>query len=315
MSKKLIIDTDPGIDDAMAILFALSSSELNLLGITTVFGNVNVNLTTQNALRILEIARRRDIPVAKGAEHPLTGVFKEPSDYVHGEDGLGNTHLPGPKGSAVSRTAAQFIIEQVRKYPGEVTLAAIGAWTNLALALQQEPSLVHLVKQVVLMGGAFRTNGNINPAAEANVYADPQAADAVLTAGWPVTVVGLDVTSKVIMSDDQLTFLRDKSPRYGEFIYRITRFYLEYYLRYRSSQGINVHDPSVIAWLLKPELFESVAGAVRVATDGLARGKTILDEHGQWAKPNQWLDKPKVVVCVGVDAQGVVDLFMGKIGE
>jgi uridine nucleosidase len=152
MSPKIIIDTDPGVDDAMAIFFALRSPELDVIGLTTIFGNVHTDLATTNALRLLEIAGRADIPVAPGTDHPLAGPFKGPVPYVHGDDGQGNTHLPPPTTAPLPITAAQFIVEQVMAAPGEITLVPIGPLTNIALALRLEPRIAQHVKAVVLMG-------------------------------------------------------------------------------------------------------------------------------------------------------------------
>ncbi|KAL2903999.1 putative uridine nucleosidase 2 [Bienertia sinuspersici] len=168
--KKLIIDTDPGIDDAMAIFVALQSPEVEVIGLTTIYGNVYTTLATRNALHLLEVAERSDIPVAEGSHVTITkGTKLRIADFVHGADGLGNQNFPPPKGKPIEQSAADFLVEQANKYPGEVTLVALGPLTNVALAIQLDPEFAKNIGNIVILGGAFAVNGNVNPAAEANV--------------------------------------------------------------------------------------------------------------------------------------------------
>src|SRR5258708_8695873 len=200
MPESILIDTDPGIDDFMAILFALKSPELEVVALTSVFGNHFVEITTRNALRILELAGRDDIPVARGAYSPLVREYTSPPTMVHGHDGLGDAGLTQePDSEAAHTRAAQFIVEAVMSRPGEITLVPIGPLTNIAMALKLEPRLVKAARRVVLMGGAAFTEGNVSPVAEANIHNDPEAAASVFGAGWDVVMVGMDVTTKVIM--------------------------------------------------------------------------------------------------------------------
>ena len=223
MPKKIVIDTDPGIDDAMAILFALAAPELQLVGLTTIFGNVHTETATRNALRLLEFAGRSDIPVAHGAEVPLLGELDGVADFVHGVNGLGDIPHDDPLGTPHTLYAAQFIVDTVMAHPGEVTLLPIGPLTNIALALAIEPAVASNVAEVVMMGGAATVSGNVNPAAEANIYSDPHAADRVLTAPWPsLTMVGLDVTEQVIMDEAYFHALRPS--RTGAYIDSICGF-------------------------------------------------------------------------------------------
>ncbi|MBN1201859.1 MAG: nucleoside hydrolase, partial [Anaerolineae bacterium] len=240
MPHKIIIDTDPGVDDTMAIFFALRSPELDVIGLTTIFGNVHTDLATINALRLLEIADRIDIPVAKGADDPLTGPYEGPVPYVHGDDGQGNVHLPPPMTEPVPQTAAEFIIEQVMSEPGAITLVPIGPLTNIALALRLEPRIAANVRQVVLMGGNALCPGNASPSAEANIRNDPEAADIVLGADWPVTMVGLDVTHQVNMTPDHLDRYTQADNPLAQHIARIVPLYREYFEAFVPIEGIFV---------------------------------------------------------------------------
>lgn len=313
MPKKIIIDTDPGVDDAMAILLALKSSELELVGLTTIFGNVYTDLATQNALRLVELVGRPDIPVAHGAELPLLVSLESVADFVHGRDGLGHIYLPPPQGRAIDRPAAQFIVDMVMAQPGEITLVPIGPLTNLALALALEPRLAENVAEVVIMGGAATVNGNVTPAAEANIINDPHAADVVFTASWPVTMVGLDVTMQTIMTDAYLAELKASGSTTAEFIYQISRLYRDFHYETHGLAGMHTHDPSAIAYVLDPTLFTTVRGPVRVVTEGLATGQTLLDRRRNWREPNAWTDQPAVNVCLEVDSERLLALYKQRI--
>jgi len=313
MAKKVIIDTDPGVDDAMAILFALACPEIEVVGLTSIFGNVTTKQATQNALRLVEFADRPDIPVAHGANAPLAMDLDVIAYYVHGDDGLGNTNQPPPIGSAVDVSAAQFIVDTVMANPGEITLLPIGPLTNIALALAMEPKIVEYVAEVIIMGGAATVNGNVNPAAEANIWHDPHAADKVLTAGLPLIMVGLDVTTQVLMDEDYFDRLHATGSKTCAYIYGISRFYCAFYQSYTGINGCFTHDPSVVAYLLDPTLFRTIQGPVRVLTDGIAMGQTILDPSGNADFKTAWSSKPSIHVCVGVDEQGVLDLYFQRM--
>jgi inosine-uridine nucleoside N-ribohydrolase len=313
MSKKIIIDTDPGVDDAMAILFAFKSPEIEVVGLTTIFGNVYTNLATQNALRLVELAGHPDVPVAQGAESPLVVPRMPVADFVHGRDGLGNVSLPPPQGRAVNKSAAQFIVETVMANPGQITLAPLGPLTNLARALALEPHLVENVAEVVLMGGAATVNGNVTPAAEANIIGDPHAADIVFTAGWPITMVGLDVTLQTVMDEAYMTTLKASGSTTAEFIYRISRFYQDFHCQTYGLNGMHTHDPSAIAYIIDPTLFTTVCGPMRVVIEDIAVGQTLLDRHQNWREPNAWSEKPPVNVCLGVDSERLLTLYYQRI--
>lgn len=312
-AQKIIIDTDPGIDDAMAIFFALNSPELELIGLTTIFGNGFTDLTTINALRLLEIAGRSDIPVAVGAAQPLADHFSEPGVVVHGDDGQGNLHLSPPTTKPVEQNAADFIVEQVMRTPGEITLVPIGPLTNIALALQQEPRIAKAVREVVIMGGNAYCPGNITPSAEANIFHDPEAADMVFGADWSVTMVGLDVTQKTVMTGAQLDKLAQSEKAMSKHLSGIIPFYKDFTLKVNKFDGIYLHDPTTLAYLVAKDAFETKQKPVRVETQGMSRGKTWpANNHiNKWG--TAWENRPLVNLCVGVNADKISDLILERL--
>lgn len=312
MPRKIIIDTDPGIDDAMAIFFALKSPELDVLGLTSTFGNGHTPLTTLNALRLLEIAGRPDVPVARGTDHALIADFDDPGAIVHGDDGQGNLHLPPPSTQPVRESAAEFIVESVLAHPDEVTLVAIGPLTNLALALRLEPQIAQKTAGVVLMGGNAFTQGNISPAAEANIYHDPEAADVVFGAAWDVTMVGLDVTHQVYLSPEEILRYGQASNPLAQHISKILPFYQAFYKQIYGFEGIYVHDSTAIAYLIKPDAFQTERLPVRVETQGFSRGKTWVT-RGNESLIAPWENRPLVNVCVNVDANQTLALELERL--
>jgi len=312
--ERVLIDTDPGVDDAMAVLLALRSPALEVVALTTVFGNATTEQTTLNALRLVELAGA-SVPVARGAARPLVRERLDPPTFVHGADGLGDIGAPPPRGAPVEQSGAELIVEMARRYPGELTLVPVGPLTNIALALRLEPDLPRLVKRVVLMGGAARVSGNISPVAEANMTGDPHAADAVFQAGWPVVMVGLDVTQAVLMPDDVLRRVAQADPELGGFVFRISRFYKRFHESIGVTGGFYVHDPSTVAWVIDPSLFETETARVRVDTDGMGLGQTIaafgsLPEFWQ-----PWTTAPPVEVCVKVDAVRFLKLYEATLSR
>jgi inosine-uridine nucleoside N-ribohydrolase len=308
----VILDADPGIDDAMAILFALRSPALEVLGITTVFGNADIEIATANALRLVELAGR-DVPVARGAAHPLVVPKAKAPDFVHGADGLGNIAAPPPKGRAIEASAAEFIVATARLHPGEVTLVAVGRLTNLALALALEPRLPELVKDVVVMGGSASAGGNVTPVAEANVWGDPHAADIVFAAPWKVVMVGLDVTTRVRLTDDRLARMARRDERVGGFVYRTSRFYKQFHDSMGVTGGFYVHDPSAVAYAIDPGLFSTEAAAVWVVTEGIAIGQTITASAARAERWEVSRGRPQATVCRGVDSERLLQLFEATI--
>lgn len=313
MPRKIIIDTDPGIDDAMAIFYALHSPELELLGLTTVFGNAHTPTCTTNALRLLEIAERTDIPVAEGAHRPLVTDFHGPADFVHGADGQGGANLPAPVTRAIGQKAHEFIIEQVMQTPGEVTLVPLAPLTNIALALTLEPQLAHNLKEIVLMGGNAYGAGNASPAAEANIWNDPEAADVVFGADCPITMIGLDVTEKVVMSAAVLAGIGQLQNPRAQHLTRILPFYHRFYKERVGLDGIHVHDSTTITYLLNPDLFQTVQHPVRVDTSsGIGRGKT-WPALGTSDNEQAWAGRRAVNICVGVDAERAIQMELERL--
>ena len=302
---KILFDTDPGIDDAMALLMLARDPRAELLGITTVFGNAPVERTTANALALCE-RFGIEVPVARGAAQALFRPTTTYAEVVHGDDAMGNVDLPAARTRQVEAMAApQFICDLARRHAGELVLVAVGPYTNLALALQHDPELVQRVRAVVVMGGAFGVHGhrgNVSPVAEANVAADPHAADRVLSAAWPVTVVGLDVTHEVLLDTAYLDALGRDGGAEGAFIRAITHHYEAFYRR-QTGGGIYSHDASAVACALDPGPFALRRGPVRVATDGIAAGQTIQWLEGDHFPATDWNGLPAQSVCVGVDAE------------
>lgn len=314
MPRKIIIDTDPGIDDAMAIFYALQSPELDVIGLTTVFGNAAVDTCTTNALRLLEIAGRKDIPVAKGASHPMTRPFEGGAAFVHGADGQGDTDLSAPTTQAVSQNAVEFLCDTILNAPEPITLVPIGPLTNIATALLFKPQIVQNLHEIVLMGGNAFSSGNITPAAEANIYNDPEAADIVFGADCPVTMIGLDVTEKVQMSAATLDQIGSLGNDRALHLARILPFYRDFYKSRYGLESIYIHDSTAISYLLAPELFTTVQQPIRVETQSISRGKTWLamgrsDEEGSWS------GRRAVNVAVDVQVEKVVQLEMGRLAQ
>ncbi len=312
----VVIDTDPGVDDALAILFALASPELEVAGITTVFGNADVAATTRNAFAVLDAAGRPDIPVAAGAAAPLAGLFGGGVPQVHGTDGLGDGGVSSTRRAAetASVPAAEFIWQAVNARPGQVTVLALGPLTNLALALRLRPELPHLLGRVVVMGGNALVPGNATPCAEANMHSDPEAADLVFGAGWPVTMVGLDVTHKVNLAGSAIERITTFKGAPNALLAGALPLYRSFFERTNGIDGIFLHDPSAVAFLVAPLLFEVESWPIRVETQGIGRGKTwpSLGDTDDPA-PAAWADRPRVQVATGVRGEHVAALVASRL--
>jgi len=311
--NKVIFDTDIGIDDAMALLFLHRAEDVDLLAITTGFGNASLEDTTRNALYTTELFGI-DTPVYAGAAAALGEQLGEGyPDFVHGKNGLGDIPMTTPVGKAQDKSAAQAIVDLVRAHPHEISIIAVGRMTNVALALAIDPDLPMFVKALIVMGGFFGYNGhrgNVSPVAEANIAGDPSAADIVFTCGMPTTIVGLDVTMETVMDEAFIQRLRDTAGDAGEFIYQISRHYFAFHERVNGKSECPVHDASAVAFLLKPELFRTESAIVRVATTGIALGQTIHGQPNKGYATDDWDARPACDICVGVDAAAVMDLYL-----
>ncbi|SCB07842.1 nucleoside hydrolase [Rhizobium hainanense] len=315
---KVIYDTDPGVDDAMALLFLHRHPDIDLLGVTTVFGNASVDTTTRNAL-FLKREWNIPCPVARGASVTFDPSRQErpwPS-VVHGHNGLGDIDVPETIDlPADPRPAYQFIIDTVRANPGEVTLVAVGRMTNLALALKHDPEIASLVKGVVIMGGNFYVPGNVTPVAEANIHGDPEAADFIMTAPWKVVVVGLDVTSVTTMSRSYLADMAKAGGPSVQLLADLSQSYIDFY-KHAVEDGMMVHDSCACVYVVAPELFDTIEGSIRVVCGGIADGQTIIKQDGRRFPPGDWDNLPSQSACTGIRSQQVLDLIrnvlLGKV--
>ncbi|NND93010.1 MAG: nucleoside hydrolase [Granulosicoccus sp.] len=331
---KIILDTDPGVDDAMAIAYALAHPDIELLGLTTVFGNINIDYATRNAQYVLDVCGASAVAVARGASMPAVQLPLPYADFVHGTDGLGNVYPGSQPGMAATRDvalrpearharvepvdAAEFIIRSAREHPGEITLVAVGPLTNVAEAYRREPALPSLLAGLVIMGGSVEEPGNVSPVAEANFLNDPHAADALLAVDWPATIVGLDVTHRIMIADSDLQRLADQAGATGSLIWRSSRFYVDFYTRKGAAQGAAepqcaMHDAAAVACVLMPEAFKVVRGAARVVSEGIAIGQLAVDRRGYAYAVPHWQDRPASAVCMAVDSDRVREHFLDTI--
>ncbi len=310
MTRKIIIDTDPGQDDAVAILLALGSPELEVLGITCVAGNVPLALTTKNARIICELAGRRYVKIFAGCDRPLLRPLVT-AEYVHGKTGLDGIALPDPTMPLQDLHAVDFLIETLRREaPGTVTLCPLGPLTNIATAFRRAPEIVLKVEQIVLMGGACLEAGNTTPAAEFNIYVDPQAAEIVFKSGVPLVVVPLDATHKALTTRPRIEAFRALNTPVGAAVASWTDFFERFDRAKYGSEGAPLHDPCVIAWLLRPDLFEGRFINVEIETRSeLTMGMTVAD----W-----WRVTPREANALflrEVDAEGFYSLLTERLSR
>ncbi len=308
MTHKIILDTDPGIDDAMAIFFALQAKEIEVLGLTTVYGNVPAEMAAKNGLALVELAKM-DIPVCKGVAYPWVGPESTYAHFVHGEDGFGNINHPPSTRSLDPRTSAQFIVDMARKYPGEITLVAVGPLGNLALALRLEPALPSLIKAVNIMGGAAFVPGNVTPVAEANIWNDAHAAQIVFAANWDVNMFGLDVTYDVPFKPSFIEDLAKVNPTLGGFVAKASEFYSDFYSQGKDERVCFYHDAFPIAFMMQPELFEMTEGHIRIGTDELHKGQTSFAPINTTLSP-YWVNSKTVKVATKVNHAALTELFV-----
>jgi inosine-uridine nucleoside N-ribohydrolase len=320
-AKKIIFDTDPGSDDAMALMLALNSPELDVRAITVVPGNVTAEMGLENALRMVSLAKRCDIPVAAGAKHPLFQKLIT-AEMWHGKNGLANVELPPSKCKVDPRFGPDLIIELVHASPHEITLVPVGPLTNIALAIAKDPSIVPLVKEVIIMGGSI-SGGNVNAAAEANIYNDPEAAQLVFQAGWPLTMSGLEVGNKAMLTPKYLDQLAQSHGPMNDFISQVGKYLVDLSIKF-GAPGSPMYDPSAVAIAIDPTLVKTQDMHVDVETRGdFTRGETVGNRSG-YVERNvlhgdhyeiEAIDKvtPNTKVCVDVDADRFLQLFVSRI--
>ncbi len=307
MARPIIIDTDPGQDDAVAILLALASDELDVLGITAVAGNVPLALTEKNTRKICELAGKPETRVFAGAAEPLERKLVT-AEYVHGKSGLDGPDLPEPTMPLQEQDAVSFIIETARA--GEVTLCPLGPLTNIALALQKAPEIADNIKEIVLMGGGLFEGGNVTPAAEFNIYVDPHAADIVFRSGIPIVVMPLDLTHFALTTRERVEAFRALGTPAGIATAELLDFFERYDVEKYGTDGGPLHDPNVIAYLIKPELYRGRHINVTVETDSeLTMGMTVADWWGVTDRA------PNCTYMRYVDDAGFFDLLTERIGR
>lgn len=304
----IIIDTDPGQDDAVAILLAFASPELDVLGITAVAGNVPLRLTELNARKICELAGRHDAKVYAGHDRPLERKLVT-AEHVHGRTGLDGPDLPEPKLKLQPGHAVDFIIETfMQREPGTVVLCVLGPMTNIAAAIAKQPAIVPRIKRIVAMGGGFFEGGNVTPAAEFNIYVDPQAAEQVFASGIPITLLPLDCTHQVLTTGERVKKFWAMRNAAGPAIASLLEFFERFDEQKYGTDGGPLHDPCVIAWLLKPELFGSRDVNVSIETTSeLTMGMTVVDWWGVTDR------KINATVCRTADADGFFRLLTDRI--
>ncbi len=305
--KRVIMDVDTGVDDAWALMFALKSPEIELEAITTVAGNVELELTTKNSLRVLEMMKATDVPVGRGLDRPFLRPLKT-GKVAHGDDGLGNLGIAPPVIRESKTHAVDMIIKTIMNHPGQITLMPVGPLSNIAAAYLKEPKIAEAVQEVIIMGGAVMVPGNRTPAAEFNIYTDAEAAKIVFHSGMPITLVGLDVTRKTLLRPEHLDKLKTLGTPEADFVYRSAQIYLDFSKKRFGINGCALHDPLTVGVAIDPTLVTVQSMYVDVEIVGeITRGKTLGDYYGTTGK------EPNMKVCMDVDADRFVDLFVSRI--
>ncbi len=304
--KRIIIDTDPGVDDSFTFLLALASPEIKLEALTTTQGNVTVEKATRNALSVLELGHAGHIPVAKGSVLPLVQPLRA-SAYVHGESGIGNSRLPEPQAKPVTGHAVDYLIERVLAEPNQISIFPIGPLTNIAMAIRKEPKFAKAVKELVIMGGAILEYGNITPLAEFNIYVDPHAAHIVFHSGIPITLIPLDVTHKCLLKQEHI----DRLTKINSPISRFIKDAMEVYLKISIELGYAgsaLHDPLTLATVIAPELLTLKEYYVDVdISGGVSMGKTFADILNVTKKP------ANMKVAMNVRGEDFIELFLQRM--
>ncbi|MBI2881668.1 MAG: nucleoside hydrolase [Candidatus Tectomicrobia bacterium] len=315
--RKILMDCDPGVDDALALLLALSSPEAQVLAVTTVAGNAPVEVCTRNALRVLAVAaplgaRRVRPPVYQGASGPLAGIEGERASHIHGEDGLGDVdprRYPDPPESPVPPPAPEALLRWARRSPGELTLVATGPLTNVAIAAQADPEGARLFRRIVVMGGAVRAPGNVTPGAEFNAWSDPEALEVLLAQDLPLILVPLDVTRQVVLTKRHLDRLPRDDPR-ARLVRDCTRAYMDFHRKARGIDGCFLHDPLALGVALDPSFVRMEEMYLQVVTGtGRERGRTREAPSRRGGGPGG-----RVRVCTAVEAERFLDFFLSRLG-
>jgi inosine-uridine nucleoside N-ribohydrolase len=303
----VLVDCDPGLDDALALLLVLASPELELIGVTAVAGNQTVDKTTANALKVLELAGRADVPVASGAAQPLAGELVV-ADDAHGDSGLGELDLPSPRTAPVEQSAVDLLAERLLAAEARPTLLALGPLTNIALLVALHPEAASRIDRLVLMGGAIG-EGNQTASAEFNIWIDPEAAHRVFGSGLEVTMVGLDVTNRSVLTRADADGLRSRGP-VGSAAAAMLDFYLGFYEEAYEHGGAPIHDALTVAYVLQPEILTIVPRQVEIERTGICRGRTVVDMRRRTTMP-----EPNARVAVDVDVDAFRRLFCERIGS
>jgi purine nucleosidase len=307
MTKRIILDTDPGIDDSLAILLALASPEISLEGLSVVHGNASSAQGTINALSVLELARAEHIPVYQGCDLPLVQSSLLAPE-THGAQGIGYAKLAAPHTRLQVQKGSDFLIEKIMSSPGEITLVCIGPLTNIAMAIRQEPRITQCIKEVFIMGGAIRHEGNTTPLAEFNTFVDPHAAHIIFHSGMPITLTPLDVTYQCIFLKDDLNRLLKINSPITKFISDATRFYMEFHDEYQKIEGCVINDPLTMALTFKPEIcdYQDLYVDVDIST-GVGLGNTFADFYNYEKKA------PNMKVALGVRPRVFMELFLERM--
>ncbi|WP_059104305.1 nucleoside hydrolase [Shouchella shacheensis] len=305
MRKNVILDVDTGVDDALALAYAVHSPELHILGVTTTFGNTSVREATRNTLQLLQMLGAEDIPVFKGIEETLTGcTTPDKTTWIHGENGLGDAQLLSTERQAEDMSAHDFMISTVHKHPNDITILTTANQGNLARAIQKDSEIIHLVDDVILMGGAVTVPGNITPYAEANIYHDPEAAQFTFQSGIPMTIVGLDVTLKTLLRRTVLDEWRGKDTPLSCCLADMCNFYMDAYAKIEPElNGCALHDPLTVGVALDSSFVQTKTMTVNVKTTGKEKGRTIGEDN-----PNG-----NINVCLDVDVDRFVEHFLNRV--
>jgi purine nucleosidase len=309
MAEKIIFDTDPGIDDALALLLLAAAPELDLLAITVTHGNTSQEKCLSNALKLVELLGIEQVPVARGAQEPLVKELSV-AEETHGDGGLGYAVLPAPKVKPVQESAHDLIIRLVNENPGQITLLCVGPMTNIALALLKQPQIAKKIKQIVAMGGSIHYPGNSTPQSEYNVFCDPESYEIVVNAGVDFTLVPLDVTYQCLLTTQHIEQITLARPEIKNFIKESTRFYIEFHAEYQGIQGCAINDPLAAAILIDPTLVENRDYFLSVdLSGGPSKAKTIADHYGALKKA------PNTKVSMAVEVDRFMKLFIERMNR